>query len=83
MSEAVGTATGAAAPEVLRVERSGKLTIVTMVYRPYNLLGPKLMGALIRALDEAVGNGSRALVIRSGLRHFSAGADLDLFDDDA
>ncbi|HEX7886962.1 MAG TPA: enoyl-CoA hydratase/isomerase family protein, partial [Phenylobacterium sp.] len=47
------------------------------------LLGPKLMGALIRALDEAVGNGSRALVIRSGLRHFSAGADLDLFDDDA
>jgi enoyl-CoA hydratase/carnithine racemase len=24
--------------------------------------------------------GSRAIILRSGLRHFSAGADLDIFD---
>src|SRR5260221_13721979 len=51
-----------------------------MVYRPYNLLGPKLINAIVEQIEAARNAGSRAIVIRSGLRHFSAGADLDIFD---
>ncbi|MDP3749604.1 MAG: enoyl-CoA hydratase/isomerase family protein [Phenylobacterium sp.] len=63
---------------VLREQRGG-VTILTMVYRPYNLIGPKLMRVLRNELKTAQEAGSRAIVIRSGLRHFSAGADLDVF----
>lgn len=63
---------------VTREER-GKISILTMVNRPYNLLGPKLINAVTAELDAAQKAGSRAVVLRSGLRHFSAGADLDIF----
>jgi enoyl-CoA hydratase/carnithine racemase len=66
---------------VLNVEYKDKLAILTMVYRPYNLAGPTLYRALLKALDEAVGAGSRAVVIKSGLRHFCAGADVSLWDE--
>jgi enoyl-CoA hydratase/carnithine racemase len=64
---------------VLR-EQQGNVAVLTMVYRPYNLLGPKLMNAIVSQVEAAREVGSRAIVIRSGLRHFSAGADLDIFD---
>lgn len=60
-------------------EQRGPVTILTMVYKPYNLIGPTLMNALLGELRDAHKAGSRAIVIRSGLRHFSAGADLTLF----
>jgi enoyl-CoA hydratase/carnithine racemase len=50
-----------------------------MVYRPYNLLGGKLLNVLVEQVEAAQRAGSRAIVIRSGLRHFCAGADLDQF----
>jgi enoyl-CoA hydratase/carnithine racemase len=65
---------------VLNVEK-GKLAILTMVYRPYNLTGPTLYRALLKALDEAVEVGSQAVLIKSGLRHFCAGADISLWDE--
>lgn len=61
-------------------EHHGNIAILTMVYRPYNLLGPKLINAIVTEVEAARNAGSRAIVIRSGLRHFSAGADLDIFD---
>jgi enoyl-CoA hydratase/carnithine racemase len=60
-------------------EQRGPVSVLTMVYRPYNLLGPKLMGALVAAFSTARDAGSRAIVLRSGLRHFCAGADVSLF----
>src|SRR6516165_3360005 len=51
-----------------------------MQYRPYNLLGPKLINAIVDNVEAARKAASRAIVIRSGLRHFSAGADLDIFE---
>ncbi|XIA67100.1 enoyl-CoA hydratase/isomerase family protein [Bradyrhizobium sp. TZ2] len=60
-------------------EQRGPVTIVTMVHKPYNLIGPTLMNALLAELLSAHKAGNRAIVIRSGLRHFSAGADLALF----
>jgi enoyl-CoA hydratase/carnithine racemase len=64
---------------VTREER-GNISVLTMVYRPYNLLGPKLINEIVVQIEASQKAGSRAIVIRSGLRHFSAGADLDIFD---
>lgn len=64
---------------VTRAHR-GNIAVLTMVYRPYNLLGPKLINAIVSEIEAAREARSRAIVIRSGLRHFSAGADLDIFD---
>src|SRR6266446_1935583 len=50
-----------------------------MQYRPYNLLGPSLIGAIAAEIAGAQEAGSRAIAVRSGLRHFSAGADVTLF----
>jgi enoyl-CoA hydratase/carnithine racemase len=61
-------------------EQRGNLAVLTMMYRPYNLLGPKLMNALVTEIEQARDAGSRAIVLRSGLRHFSAGADLGVFE---
>lgn len=60
-------------------EQCGPVAILSMVYRPYNLLGPKLMGAIAGELTLAQETGSRAIVLKSGLRHFCAGADVSLF----
>ena len=66
--------------ELVTREERGIVSILTMQYRPYNLLGPKLLNAIVEKVEDSRKAGSRAIVIRSGLRHFSAGADLDMFD---
>src|SRR3546814_19273701 len=70
---------GEEAPLVERDVR-GALTVLTMQYRPYNHDGPKLLRVLLAELAAAQEAGRRANVLRSGLRHVSVGADLDLFD---
>src|ERR1700739_5083763 len=60
-------------------EEKGLVSVLTMQYRPYNLLGPTLLGAIADEIAAARDTGSRAIVLRSGLRHFSAGADVALF----
>lgn len=64
-------------------ERVGGVAVLSMVYRPHNLLGPKLTGAIVTAVRTAVAEGSRAIVLRSGLRNFCAGADVALFSGDS
>src|SRR5271156_2889586 len=61
-------------------EEKGPVSVLTMQYRPYNLLGPTLIGAIAAEIGDARDAGSRAIVLRSGLRHFSAGADVAQFD---
>ena len=65
---------------IVRREERGLVSVLTMEYRPYNLLGPTLIGAIAAEVTAAQEAGSRAIVVRSGLRHFSAGADVNLFD---
>jgi enoyl-CoA hydratase/carnithine racemase len=64
---------------VPEVERGvdGSVGILTMRYPPYNLLDPALSELIVEGLRWAAAEGVRAVVLRSGLRHFSAGADLD------
>jgi enoyl-CoA hydratase/carnithine racemase len=64
---------------VVRREERGLISVLTMEYRPYNLLGPTLIDAIAAEITAAQEAGSRAIVLRSGLRHFSAGADVALF----
>ena len=52
-----------------------------MAFAPHNLLGLDLMAGMRRALLEAQNGGTRAVLLKSGLRHFSAGADTSLFVD--
>lgn len=60
-------------------EQRDQVSTLTMVYRPYNLLGPKLIGAIAQQVKAAQEAGSRAIILKSGLRHFCAGADVGLF----
>jgi enoyl-CoA hydratase/carnithine racemase len=62
------------------VERrlDGTVAILTMRYPPYNLLDPVLTKLIADGLRWAAAEGARAVVLDSALRHFSAGADLDV-----
>jgi enoyl-CoA hydratase/carnithine racemase len=55
----------------------GVVAILSLRYPPYNLLDPELSKLVIDGLRWAAAEGARAIVLRSALRHFSAGADLD------
>src|SRR5260370_16053661 len=60
-------------------EEKGPVSVLTMQHRPYNLLGPTLLGAIADEIGAARDAGSRAIILRSGLRHFSVGADVAQF----
>jgi len=62
------------------VEHDGPLAIITMQFAPYNLLSVELMDGVLGGLDEAEQAGARAVLLRSGLKHFCAGADITMFD---
>jgi enoyl-CoA hydratase/carnithine racemase len=66
-------------PDVPAVDRTidGSVAFLTMQWPPYNLIGKRQAAELVSALDWAREQAPRAVVLRSGLRHFSAGADLD------
>lgn len=66
---------------VVLCESKGRVTVLTMQFRPHNLMGPTMYRALLEGFGAAVKRGSRAILLRSGLRHFSAGAEVSLFPD--
>lgn len=55
----------------------GTVAVLSLQSRPYNLLDDRLAVEIVEALDWARRHEARAVVLRSALRHFSAGADLD------
>ena len=63
-------------------EQRGNIAVLTMVYRPYNLLGPKLINAIVEQVGEAQKAGSRAIVLRSGL-DISPPAPISIFSTSA
>jgi enoyl-CoA hydratase/carnithine racemase len=75
MSEQTATA--------LSTAMDGTVAVLSLVRAPYNLMDRALNLELIKGLDWARQQGARAVVLRSGLRHFSAGADLDAMAADA
>lgn len=55
----------------------GAVAVLTLSHAPYNLMDEHLNQELQSSLEWATQQGARAVVLRSGLRHFSAGADLE------
>jgi enoyl-CoA hydratase/carnithine racemase len=73
VSEPVPAGTGRAA---VTTAMDGAVAVLSMGLAPYNLMDRTLNRELISGLAWARREGARAVVLRSSLRHFSAGADL-------
>lgn len=56
---------------------NGAVAVLSMGLSPYNLMDREMNGELIASLQWAQEQRARAVVLRSSLRHFSAGANLD------
>lgn len=66
--------------QAVTMEMDGPLAVITLTHEPHNLLAPVMMTGLLDSLAEAEQSGARAVLLRSGLRHFSGGADIELFE---
>lgn len=66
--------------EHVMLEQRGRVAVMTMAFKPYNLLGFDLIAALGDALDRVDQANTGAILLRSSLRHFSAGADINMFE---
>jgi enoyl-CoA hydratase/carnithine racemase len=51
-----------------------------MQYRPHNFIGAALFDALIDGMRWAAEQNARAVLLRSGLRNFCAGAEMEMFE---
>ncbi len=63
--------------DLVDLTMDGQVAVLSMQSPPYNLLDEPMCRQLLAALIETENLGARAIVLRSGMRHFSAGADLD------
>ena len=75
------SATPAPDSSCVKVSCEGPVAVLSLNYAPHNLLGLTLMGAIRAGLAAAREAGARAVLLKSGLRHFSAGADTSLFNE--
>ncbi|WP_419841543.1 enoyl-CoA hydratase/isomerase family protein [Candidatus Poriferisodalis sp.] len=50
--------------------------VVTLSHPPHNLIGDEFIERYCTAQEDAVAAGARAILVRSDLRHFCAGADV-------
>lgn len=66
----------------VRMEIDGGVAIVTMAKRPHNLLDGVFLNSLVEAFESAADSGGRVILLRSDMKHFSAGADVDGFGGD-
>jgi enoyl-CoA hydratase/carnithine racemase len=57
-------------------EIDGKVGVVTLAKPPHNLLDDKLINDLVAAYQTVVAGGCRAILLRSAMRHFCAGAEM-------
>src|SRR5271156_6591254 len=57
-------------------EIDGKVGVVTLAKPPHNLLDDQLINELVDAYRAVVEGGCRAILLRSSMRHFCAGAEM-------
>ncbi|WP_206997845.1 enoyl-CoA hydratase/isomerase family protein [Trinickia mobilis] len=57
-------------------EKDGAVGVVTMSKPPHNLIEDTFLKDLLDAYGEAIEQGCRSILLRSGMRHFCAGADV-------
>ena len=61
-------------------EMYGSVGVVTLAKPPHNLIDDALIEGLMAAYNAVLSAGCRAILLRSGMRHFCAGADLNSFN---
>ena len=57
-------------------EIDGKVGVVTLAKPPHNLIDDRLIDDLVGAYHAVVAGGCRAILLRSSMRHFCAGAEM-------
>src|ERR1700726_3101463 len=57
-------------------EIDGKVGVVTLAKPPHNLIDDQLIADLVAAYQAVVAEGCRAILLRSAMRHFCAGAEM-------
>ena len=57
-------------------EVDGKVGVVTLAKPPHNLLDDSLIEHLVAAYEAVIAGGCRAILLRSSMRHFCAGAEM-------
>jgi enoyl-CoA hydratase/carnithine racemase len=57
-------------------EIDGKVGVVTLAKPPHNLIDDRLVEDMMAAYDKVVSGGCRAILLRSSMRHFCAGAEM-------
>lgn len=84
LDQSIGAIAPASAPDrnspPLAREMDGQVAVLTMQLAPHNFLGIALFTALLDGIRWAADQRARAVLLRSGLRNFCAGADVALFD---
>src|SRR5215218_5961944 len=62
-----------------RLEREGDLGVLMIDDPPLNLFGQEMVADVVAALEQAAGDGLRALVVRAEGELFTGGADVHVF----
>jgi len=65
----------------VKASHEGPIVVRSMEFAPDNLLGMDLMAGMRAGLNAAQKAAARAVLLKSGLRHFSACADTSLIVD--
>lgn len=58
-------------------DKDGAVGIVTLAKPPHNLIDNVMLEGLSTTYERAIEDGCRSILLRSAMRHFCAGADLD------
>lgn len=75
-ASSAGPVSGARPGPVVDQRLEDRVAVLTMQSAPHNVLDAALVEALLSGLGWAAEQEARAVVVRSGLRHFCAGADV-------
>ena len=62
--------------ELINVSHDGAVAVVTLNNPPHNLINAAFLDQYCESLEQATADGARAILIKSDLRHFCAGADV-------
>jgi enoyl-CoA hydratase/carnithine racemase len=63
----------------VKYEIDGAVGVVTLAKPPHNLVDDALLEDLMTAYQTVVAKGARAILLRSSMRHFCAGAEVQSF----
>lgn len=64
---------------MIETELDGPVGVVTMSKPPHNLMDGEFLDAIIASYQQVIADGARAILLRSAMKHFCAGADVGGF----